>query len=162
MQVILYEWKEKQSKKASIEWVNGNLQSMSVLRMMNGDGKRFNGAIVWCFYSHFTFLEHFWLVICKSDPRWLFAKWSSFTLPLGTWYFTSPIPNFCLIRAVCFISRSMSWRQRAPNEWCALNNDVRLLTRLYGIEVCKQRNHTSSLKDVGAHIVPYIFYLKVH
>ena len=29
----------------------------------------------------FTFLAHFWLVVCESDPHWLFAKWLSFSLP---------------------------------------------------------------------------------
>ena len=56
----------------------------------------------------FTLLVHFWLVICKSDPHWLFAKRPSFVLPLTcplVEYFTSPTPNSCLIRVVCFLSR---------------------------------------------------------
>ena len=60
-----------------------------------------------------TFLAHFWLlVIYKSDPHWLFAKWSLFELPshacpnLFTYeIFCLAHSNFCLIRAVSFLSR---------------------------------------------------------
>ena len=48
----------------------------------------------------FTFLVHFWLVIRKSDPHWLFTKWSSFELSLAGQTllapldFTAPTSNF--------------------------------------------------------------------
>ena len=54
----------------------------------------------------FTFLAHFWLVIRKNDPHWLFAKWSSFSL--------SPIGHTLPSESVC-----------------PLNNDVCLITQFY-------------------------------
>ena len=71
------------------QWVNRNSQSMRASSLMaNGNGKWFNQ-----FYSTMsdvcivlvTFLAHFWMVICKSDPHWLFAKWYSFALPSRAW-----------------------------------------------------------------------------
>ena len=60
-----------------------------------------SSAIFNVFIFLFTFLAHFWFVICKSDPHWLFAKWSLFafvlTCPLVE-YFTSPTPNFRVVR----------------------------------------------------------------
>ena len=39
----------------------------------------------------FTFLVHFWLVIHKSDPHWLFTKWSSFELSLAGQTLLAPL-----------------------------------------------------------------------
>ena len=60
---------------------------------------------VWWFYSPFH--------ISSALLDWLFAKWSSFTLPSRACsnscplveYFALPTPKFHLIRAVCFVSR---------------------------------------------------------
>ena len=67
------------------------------------------------------------MVLFISLPHfWFICKWSLFSLPscaYSTCNFTSPTPNFCLIRAVCFLFRQiLSRRQHAPNKWCALNN----------------------------------------
>ena len=88
------------------QWVNWNSQSISVSRMAMASDSTNNSmrssAMSDVFIALFTFLVHVWLVICKSDPRWLFAKWSSFALlSCACSNFASPTPNFCLIRAVC-------------------------------------------------------------
>ena len=90
------------------QWVNGNSQSMSVLRMANGNGEWFNKFYekqchVWCFYSPFH--------ISSTLLIDYLQKWSSFTRPLrpcsnlSTCNFASPTLNFRLIRVVCFLSR---------------------------------------------------------
>ena len=72
---------------------------------------------VWYFYSPFHISTALLIYL---------QKWSSFALPscaYSTCNFASPTPNFCLIRAVRFLSRQiLSRRQHAPNKWCALNN----------------------------------------
>ena len=93
---------------------------------MANDSTR-SSAVSDVFVVLFTFLAHFWLVILKSDPHWLFAKWSWFTLSLtgqtlpseslacetslhylrvlAPLEFGTPTSNFRLFRAVRFLSR---------------------------------------------------------
>ena len=60
----------------------------------------------------FAFPAHFWLVICKSDPCLYYLCVPALTCPL-------------------ILSRT----QHAPNKRCALNNNVHLITRFYGIHI---------------------------
>ena len=103
-----------------------------------------SSAISDVFIVIFTFLAHLLLTkvisigYLQSDPRSHYLCMLACS-PLVE-YFTSPTQNFRLIRAVRFLSRVkqiLSIRQHVPNKRCVLNNDVRLITRFYGIHVVK-------------------------
>ena len=65
-------------------------------------------------------------------------------------YFASPTSNIQLIRVV---RKIFSRQQYAPKKWCALNNDVHLITRFYSISM-KRVNHVQRqlLESVEVHI----------
>ena len=120
------------------QWVNGKSQSMSASRVANGDGKWINQFCkkqchVWCFIVLFTFLVHFWMLICKSDPCSHYLCVLALTCPL--------VENFRTLQIFVWLEQCTSYwgprqilsrGQHAPNKRCALNNDVRLATRFYG------------------------------
>ena len=84
------------------QWVSGNSQSMSMLRMaMANDSPNLirSSAMSDVFIVLFTFLVYFWLVTCTSewsDPHGFFAKWSSLALPLLACSNLSACGIFCL------------------------------------------------------------------
>ena len=84
------------------QWVSGNSQSMSMLRMaMANDSPNLirSSAMSDVFIVIFTFLVFFWLVTCTSewsDPHGFFAKWSSLALPLRACSNLSACGIFCL------------------------------------------------------------------
>ena len=87
--------------------VDRNSQSMSASRMAVANEFYRSSAHVWCFYSPFTFLVHFWLVICKSDPRSHYLRVLALTCA-----------SYQGSRQI------LSRRQHAPNKQCAPDNPI--------------------------------------
>ena len=91
---------ETSSQWACLEW------QMSMANDSTNSMK--SSAMSDVFIVLFTFLVYFAKVILigylQSDPHSYYFHMLALTCPLGK-YFTSPTPNFCLIRAVHFLSR---------------------------------------------------------
>ena len=98
---------------------------------------------VCCFHSPFHISS---ALLIGYLQNWLFAKWSShshylsmlaLTCPLVE-YFASHTPNFEQCASYQGCRQIFSRRQYVPNKLCALNNNVRLITRstVYAIIIC--------------------------
>ena len=98
------------------------------MAMVNASSMR-SSAMSDVFTVLFTFLVHFWLVIYK-----VILVHTTFTclLQLLSTCGIFRLAHSTFSRAVRFL---LSRRQHAPNKRCALNNDVRLITRFYSIYI---------------------------
>ena len=135
-------------------------------RIENGIGKWFNQFYekqcrVWCFYSPFYISSALLIGYCKNDILVRTA-----CLRPVVEYFASPTLTFVQLEQCASYRgsrRILSRRQHAPNKQCALNNDVRLITRFYGtlIRASVSEPHTSlfncdfSLSGVRHSVYPW-------
>ena len=84
---------------------------------------------VWCFYSLFTFLVHFWLqMILVRTTSMCLLKLVNLQFRLACFKFSFNRSSVLLIEG---LNRFCQEDKHAPNKQCALNNNVRLITWFY-------------------------------
>ena len=113
------------------QWVNGNSQSSASRMAMTNDST----AVPWyvcCFHSPFHISSALLIGYLQSDPCSHYLSMFALTCPLVE-YFTSHTPN--LEQCASYRGSRQIWsrRQYVPNKLYALNNDVCLINRFYGM-----------------------------